>query len=220
MKYCKTCNVHYDTTLENCLFCNAELNETGTKESSYKFATHKKRKSTSFIFRLFLLTNIISAGLSVFLDLQSGWHLDWSLIVLIANIYAIILYTIWFVSSAWTSKLTKSLVLTITSLIFLGLSTGDHHWAVDYVFPLGLAANIILLSVLLLSNRRKWFDYAVNLFIISLVGLVPGILSFTPVTIDKWPSLVSFWVSISALLGMFLFSSKASKEEFRRRFHV
>jgi hypothetical protein len=60
MKYCKTCHVHYDTTLEHCMLCNGELESDGNEQETYKFSECEKRKASRFFHRLFIFLNIVS----------------------------------------------------------------------------------------------------------------------------------------------------------------
>src|SRR5690554_5667394 len=117
MKYCKTCHIHYDTPLETCMFCNGELEDNHQDVLSYKFAEVKKRSASRFFYRLFIFLNIISIIVSLYLDYADGLPLEWSLIVGITNIYAVSMFIMLIIPTLWTSKLTKSIILTTGSLI-------------------------------------------------------------------------------------------------------
>ncbi|MBE0701151.1 MAG: hypothetical protein IH571_05645 [Acholeplasmataceae bacterium] len=220
MKYCKNCHVHFDTTIEHCILCNNELEQIEGTESTFKFAIYEKKPSIAFAYRLFLLLNLLSAGISLYYDYASGLPLSWSLVVAISNVYAIILFYILYIPTLWTSKLNKSVFITLIALVFIGLAIRSHAWALDYVFPIGITANIFLLTALLLAKKKRWYDYAISLFGVSLVGLLPGLLNLLKLTSDPLPSAICFIYSIATLIGMFFLSSKSSKEEFKRRFHI
>jgi len=220
MKYCKTCHVHYDTTLEHCLLCNGELDQENTNEVTYKFTEISKRGKSRFFLRLFLFLNVVSALIALYIDYANGLPLSWSLIVAITNLYVVVMFFILAVPTVWTSKLTKSLILTVGSLVLIGLSINDHSWAIDYVFPFAVMTNIFLISILIIVNKKKWFDYFASLIIISLIGLIPGLFNLISLTKVEWPSLVCLAYSVFTLLGIVLLPSKSSREEFRRRFHI
>ncbi|MFP4178398.1 MAG: DUF6320 domain-containing protein [Acholeplasmataceae bacterium] len=219
MKYCKTCRISYDTPLEHCLFCGQGLTDDGV-ETNYSFTPHAKHRGLKHFNRIFIFVNAISALIALFLDYRTGLPLTWSLIVAISNLYAIALFLILYVKSFWTTKLTKAIMVTVVLIGFIGLSIRDYGWALDYVFPLGITANILLLTVLLLINRKRWYDYSVHLFSLCLLGLIPALFDLLNVLDTRWPSIVCYLTGITTLLGMFLLSSEESKEEFRRRFHI
>jgi len=219
MKYCKTCKVYYDTPLERCLFCSKKLDDDHT-ELSYSFTPHVKSRGLKHFNRIFIFINAISAMIVLYLDYRNGLPLTWSLIVSISNLYAIVLFLILYVRSVWTTKLTKSVILTVMIIGFVGLSMRDYGWALDYVFPLGITSNILLLITLLLLNRKHWYDLSVHLLSISILGLIPALFDLFNILDTRWPSVVCYLTSMTTLLGMFLLSSKESKDEFKRRFHI
>lgn len=220
MKYCKTCHVHYDTPLEHCMLCNGELEDDHQGEVTYKFSEYINKKSSRFFYRLFFFINIVSILISLYVDYLDGLPLSWSLIVSITNLYAVVMFILLAVPTIWTSKLTKSMIVTIGMVILIGLAIRDHQWALDYVFPFAVMLNILLISILILINRKKWFDYFSSLIIITLVGLVPGLLNLIHVTEVTWPSVACFSYALVTLLGIIFLPSKASREEFHRRFHI
>ncbi|MDI6453644.1 DUF6320 domain-containing protein [Peloplasma aerotolerans] len=220
MKYCKTCKVHYDTDLKHCLLCNGELEHEGDVEPIYKFTEVTNRSKSKFYLRLFYFLNIISAIVVLYLDYMSGTPLTWSLIVSITNAYVVIMFTVLTVPTIWISKLTKGIILTVASVVLVGLAIRDHSWALDYVLPLAITANIFLISILIIVNKKKWFDYFASLSIITVIGLVPGLFNLLNLTTVMWPSMICFSFSAFTLLGIIFLPSKSSREEFRRRFHI
>lgn len=220
MKYCKTCHVHYDSDLEHCLLCNGELEQTDNQESTFKFPEMTKRSSSRFLIRFFIYLNIIAAIVSIYFDFANGLPLSWSLVVAVTTLYAIAMYIVLAIPTIWTSKLVKTIILTVLAVILIGLAIRDYRWAIDIVFPFAIMSNILLLSILIVFNKKKWFDYFSSLIIITIIGLVPGLLNIFKVTEVQWPSLICFFYSIFTLLGIIFLPSKSSREEFKRRFHI
>ncbi len=221
MKYCKTCKVHYDVPLSNCMLCNGELDDNDKMPLLSKYPDYgKKRVQSKFLYRLFYYINFVSIIVTLYLDFQEGLPLSWSLVVGITNVYAIIMFAIFTHPTIWTSKLTKSIILSVLSLILLGLSIRDHTWAIDYVFPFAVLSNILLISILIIANKKKWFDYFSSLIFITIVGLIPGLLNLLNVTNTQWPSMICFAFALFTLIGIIFLPSKASRDEFKRRFHI
>lgn len=220
MKYCKSCKLNYDTDLEKCLFCNQTLENHGETEPMFKFAILTKKRHTHFFYRFFIFINIISALVSIYIDYLGGLPLSWSYIVALTHAYVVTMFILMWSASLWISRISKIIVVSILSIILLGLAINDASWAIDYVFPLSIMANMLMLSLIIIFNRKKWFEYFGNLFIISIIGLIPGLLNILRVTVVTWPSAASFTYASVTLLGMIALPSKASREEFKRRFHI
>ena len=220
MKYCKTCHIHYDSDLDKCMFCNGELEQKGDQKSVYKYSEMTKRSTSKFLIRLFIYINLIGALVSLYIDFANGLPLTWSWVVLITSIYAVVLYLILAIPTIWTSKLVKMMIISVLAVILIGLSIRDYSWAVDYVFPFAIMSNMLLLSILIIFNKKKWFDYFASLVIITIIGLIPGILNLTETTSVQWPSMACFFYSIFTILGIIFLPSKSSREEFKRRFHI
>jgi len=203
------------------MLCNGELEDFDKEPLISKFPEYgPKRIQSKFFYRLFYYMNFVSILVSLYIDFQQGLPLTWSLVVSITNIYAIIMFAILTNPTIWTSKLTKSIILTVLAVILLGLSIRDHTWAIDYVFPFAVLTNIFLINVLIITNKTKWFDYFSSLIFITIIGLVPGLLNLLKVTYTQWPSMICFSFSLFTLIGIIFLPSKASREEFKRRFHI
>lgn len=220
MRYCKTCQIHYDTDLIHCIFCNGELEIPEDDQTSYKFKPITKKRHLGFFFRLFVFLNFISIFLSLTIDYLTGMPISWSLVVSSTNVYVIAALFILLYPSFWASKFTKMMVATILVVILIGLSIREVSWAIDYVFPFTAMSVSLVLTALIISNRKRWFEYFPPLFISILVGLLPGLLILLKVAQVHWPSLVSFIYSAVTLLGIIFLPSKSSREEFKRRFHI
>ena len=220
MRYCKTCHIHYDTDLENCMLCGGELEHQENDLSVYKFKEMSKKSKANFFYRLFIFLNFMSIFITLALDYLSGLPLSWSLVVSVTNLYTVVLIMILGNPNFWASKLTKVMISTVLVVILIALSLRDYSWAVDFVLPLATGSTIFVLSILIITNRKKWFDYFAPLLIITLVGLIPGLLFLLDLLNVIWPSIVCFSYASITLLGMIFLPSKSSREEFKRRFHI
>jgi hypothetical protein len=202
------------------MLCNGDLEKENNLEETYKFPEIEKRKMSRFFHRLFIFVNIVSVLISLYVDYLDGLPLTWSLVVSITNLYAIVMFILLTVPTIWTSKLTKSIIVTVGMLILIGLAIRDHSWALDYVLPFSVILNILLITILIIVNRKKWFDYFSSLIVITIIGFIPGLLNLLHVTQVTWPSIACFSYSLVTLLGIIFLPSKSSREEFRRRFHI
>lgn len=220
MRYCKTCDIHYDTDLDHCMLCDGELEISSNDQVTYKFKPLTKKTRTNFYYRLFIFLNFASILTTLTLDYMSGSPLTWSLVVSVTNMYSIMMLLTLGNPTFWVSKFTKTMIFTISMVVLIGLSIRDYTWAVDIVFPLAVTSTILVLTILIFLNKKKWFDYFASLFIVTLIGLVPSILILLDLLTITWPSVVCLIYAILTLLGMTFLPSKSSREEFKRRFHI
>ena len=220
MRYCKTCHIHYDQDLTHCILCDGELEIQNDDQSTFKFKAITKKRRPYFFFRLFIFLNVVSMITSLTLDYMTGLDVSWSLIVSVTNIYSIMMLLTLGNPTFWVSKFTKTMIFTISMVVLIGLSIRDYTWAVDIVFPLAVSSTMLVLTILIFSNRKRWFDYFASLSIITFIGLIPGLLLLFNVIVITWPSLVCFIYASLTLLGMIFLPSSSSREEFKRRFHI
>lgn len=222
MKYCKNCQVKYDTPLNECLLCDSTLQYYDNKESVYKFTTYKKKKKVfSTIYKISLLINTVSMLTVLYLDYTINLGtLSWSLIVITANVYLILVMTLIYSKSRWISKIILLILLTAIAVIIIGFTIKDYMWALNYVLPFSLISNLLIISFLLIFNRSKWIDYVAALLLISTLGILSILMVVFSVVTTGWPTVALFFHSIATIIALLLFSSKDIREDFVRRFHT
>jgi len=75
----------------------------------------------------------------------------------------------------------------------------------------------------------RYKDYMLYLASVALVGIMPLILSFIKVAkpffilnekLVLWPSIASAIYAFFTIIGMFVFGDRATKDEFKKRFHI
>lgn len=226
MRYCKYCNLHYDTPLEHCLLCNNKLEltkEEETLEQTYHYPEFQKKKnSRRFLLRLLALLGLIAIISCVYLDLLTHTEksLSWSRYVISSISYLFLLLSIITGAKKSIQKITYSAYLTLLFLVYLGSIGNSSVWSVDYVMPFGfIAINITILFFLLIKKRRH-HDYAIYSMITSIIGILPIILLFNHRLTYTWPTITCFFYSLTTFLGILIFSPEATKEELKRRLHL
>lgn len=222
MKYCKTCDVKYTTPIKHCLLCNELLQYYDNKESSHNYPEYKPKRNVFQTFlRIVIVSNIISMFTTLFLDFYTnGIQLTWSLVVTTSNLYFIAVFSLIYVKMRLFSKIILGSFLTILYIFLMGYLLNDYIWTINFILPFILIFNILLLTFLLLIDNKKWVDYVTTLLLISVLGTLSILLIVFNVTTVNWPTIVLSLYSLSTILGLFFFSSKEVKEDFKRRFHV
>jgi len=221
MKYCKTCDVKYNTTLHKCLFCDSELIDDKKDELVYNYRPYIKEKKTfRNVYKVLIFINIVSALITMYIDYTLNDKFMWSLIVLSANVYLIFLFTAIYKKMKWSQQTILYIILSSILVLSIGVIIRDYSWAIDYVLPFSIAFNILLLTLLIVINRKNFYDLMINLILMCILGLIPLLLNVLSVTHEKWPSRSTAIYAIITLAAMFILSTKETKEELKRRFHI
>lgn len=221
MKYCKTCGIKVTSPIKNCILCNESLQYYDNKESLDNYPKYKPRRELFKTFlRLVIITNVISILATLFLDFYTnGINLTWSLVVSLSNLYFILIFSLIYVKMRLFSKIILASFITVFYVFLMGFLLSNYAWAIDFIFPFVIIFNIMLLTLLLLIDNKKWVDYVTTLLLISILGILSILLVIFKVTTITWPTIVLALYSLSTILGLFFFSSKEVKEDFKRRFH-
>lgn len=217
MGYCKQCHLHYASDQTYCVLCHQTLSDEGMKTKAY-YPTFKKKKTLSPMIKYFMFLNFMSIVITLFIDAQD-LQFDFSLIVSLSNLYAIVLASFIFLPEFWTTKISKIIIFTLLSLLGLAVLIRQTHWFIDYVLPLSLSLNIMLVSVTSIFYKRN-DDLLFQLLMLLLLGLIPGLLQTLGVTTYDAPSQISFLMSLTLLIYILLFHRTLLKEAIKRRFHL
>jgi heme/copper-type cytochrome/quinol oxidase subunit 4 len=229
MKYCKYCNLHYNTPLDHCLFCNNELMKTNLKsqeqmmEQTYHYPEFQKRKnSRRFLLRFFSFLGLIAMITCVYIDLSNPITkgLSWSRYVISPIAYFLLFLSIITSSRKSIQKTIYLPYLTLLFLVYLGSIGNSSVWSVDFVMPLGfISINITMLFFLLIKKKRH-HDYSIYCMTSSIIGILPIILLFNHSLTYTWPTITCFLYSLTSFLGILIFTPEATKEELKRRLHL
>ncbi|WP_312368886.1 DUF6320 domain-containing protein [Lachnoclostridium sp.] len=229
MRYCKYCNLHYNTPLDHCLFCNNELTKTNLEnsqqrmEQTYLYPEFQKRKNSKrFLLRLYTFLGLIAIITCVYLDLSNHLEkgLSWSRYVISPIAYLLFFMSIITSSKKSIQKIIYLSYLTLLFLVYLG-SIGDSSvWSIEFVMPLGLISINITMLFFLLIKKRRHHDYAIYSMLTSIIGMLPIILLFTHRLTYTWPTITCFLYSLTTFLGILFFTPEATKEELKRRLHL
>lgn len=228
MKYCKYCNIKYNTPLEHCMFCNNELMNTpgegiDVNDLVYHYPQFEKKKNVRrFLLRLFAFIGFITILSCIYLDVtnQSNPVFSWSRYVISSIVYALFLFSILTSNKKSIQKVTFSSYLTLLLLLYLGSLGKSSIWSVDFVLPFGLIAINITNLFFLVIKKKRHHDYAIYNMIASLIGLLPILFVLYGNLAYTWPSVVCFLYSLTTFLGIVFFTPHATKEEIKRRLHL
>lgn len=217
MPYCKQCDIHYASSHDTCVLCQQTLES--HPHGHVFFPVFQKNPSLTPFIKWFILLNVLSICMNVFLDIQDN-VLTFSLIVSIIHVYAIILISFLTLPDFWALKISKIVLMTLIGLLVLTIVIGDFYWLIDFVMPIVLSVNTLFYVILVLFNRMRSTDDVYHSGFMSLLGFIPGILLYTPLIQVTVPSQVSVILSLFALGYILVFHFASLIEGIKRRFHI
>lgn len=224
MKYCKNCDLKINGLQDNCLFCGSNLEEINhehlstfpSKEPQYYYIERIKK----IVFFALLVLIAISAILEYYIFED---RLYW-LLVSFSSIYVYYVLSISLnVFKGPTAKLSNISILTSLEVIgiFMFFDLNVKGICLTYIFPgICILSLIGMIFSYLLTKGKHVHDQLIYIFINALYGIIPlffGLFGLVEIT---FLCSISVVFSLLIFIGYFLFSSKESKEELIRRFHI
>ena len=200
MKYCKSCNMKYDSDQKRCVFCNNELEIIDDSSTNASYPPFK--------------------GYYPWQDIVMRYTL-FGLLVLEAT--ALILKSILSKRRKIAFKVFIITILTAieTSFIFQILNLGIMDIFYEYVFP-GLMIICLVLQIVFLYVFKKsnLFDNLLYCLFAIILGCIPSIAMALDVFDHTWLGAISLGISLLFLIWLIIFERKPLIEELRRRLHI
>lgn len=222
MKHCDNCKISYKNDLDVCLICGDDL-RTDEDHLTLEYNYTKYVKESVFkkyFLKSFILLNIVSILVTLYIDYTLNKSLSFSLIVGVSNLYLIFFVKVALNNKSIVIKGIEFLFLSAVYFILLGISIDSYDWVIDLVLPFILIANTLMLTIMSLVKRNDWQKYAVFLLIsifANILIILINILGFSQI---KWAITASFLYGVATLISLLIFTPKNVKEEILRIFHL
>lgn len=224
MKRCNKCNIDFNTDRKSCPFCRSILEEV-TESNHQPYPKYqevsKKKRIVEKIFIFLSLIAVIVSIVSNYYDYVAGHTYLWSLIVLIGVIFLWVFIRGIIISNRYFAQRFLFVILLL-ELMFISIELIDIKylhldWSLTYMLPFLSIAYLFTLSLYAIISPRRFADFFIYMILISLASIAEILLVvFNKVSVD-WPILASSLFGLFVLVGMFLFPTKTSKEELKKR---
>jgi uncharacterized membrane protein YdjX (TVP38/TMEM64 family) len=144
----------------------------------------------------------------------------WSLIVFlgISLLWEIVAFSIRGKNNPGLKVVCNMIVLSVT-LTSLDAVTGWHQWSINLVLPFIIIASTLTITIILYKKRTKWREFMIYQLIITINGLIPGILYLCGFTKIFWPVGTSLLYALLTIIGIWIFADKQLENELKKRFH-
>lgn len=233
MKHCKSCHVDIETNRMTCPLCLDNLEEVVSSKphiTEYYQGYEEKPKKLHLLRKIFLFLSLVTIGICVTVNILTYNESLWSLIVIGSILYLWVL-----IKGTIMSRRNIALRLWIQAialgilLYFIQLQNNQVQWVVPYAIPFIMIATMMAITLLIFIKTMRYRDYMMYLILVATIGCIPIILTwikktrFLFIVQDRfvtWPSICCFGYAIITILGMFIFGDRATKDEFKKRFHI
>ncbi len=224
MKRCNKCNIDFNTDRKSCPFCRSILEEV-TESNHQPYPKYqevsKKKRIVEKIFIFLSLIAVIVSIVSNYYDYVAGHTYLWSVVVLIGVIFLWVFIRGIIISNRYFAQRFLFVILLL-ELMFISIELIDIKylhldWSLTYMLPFLSIAYLFTLSLYAMISPRRFAEFFIYMILISLASIAEILLVvFNKVSVD-WPILASSLFGLFVLVGMFLFPTKTSKEELKKR---
>lgn len=229
MKYCSNCNVFLNDDKEKCYLCNNSV-ETKHKKVNNQNYPHIYTRSSKNIkagkvvlsILIFLTISLIAINIITYNNIP----IYWSMISTITLLLCCLFFKFAFFSyKSLSLKLVSLHFLIGTFFIFLDgifIYSDIKFWSITYVIPF-LALIFLFVTLIIISSRKEAYkEYFGNIIINLLLLYLPLIfyIVFDNVVTNIIPPIICALLSTIILLCIFIFPSKQTKEELKKRMHI
>ena len=220
MKYCEKCQMEVENNISKCPLCGKNLLEREGESVTEYPLTHSLHRYKTAI-KIIWFSALLISGVLIIINFLTQVRWLWVLTG-ICSLWYLAVTAIFAIRSSRNIGL-MILVQTIgISLLTLEIdsSFGFRRWSLNYVIPLLVSFSVLLLMLLILCKPVMLRDFIVYLFVIAAFGVAPVVLLILGKVTVPWPSVAAGFLSAAVFVGMFLFASRRTKHEMKKRFHV
>lgn len=223
MKLCNACHVKVQSKKDLCPLCGTPLFPSDIDAppiNQYPDLT-KSIVQYNFIYRILLFLTITSIGVSLLVNWLVFPQFMWSLIVLASAVYCWVTIPPLLRRGANFAALSVLQVL-VTSVLVVALDfiVGYKGWSTAYVVPALMMAGILVIGLMVIFNRTRWYQYVLYQVTMALLGFTPLILHYTGLKTSLVMVIISTSLGLASLALTIAFGDRSIKTEFRRRFHL
>ena len=219
--HCDSCNVEIEESKTNCPLCgkcvSPDTINQNTYFPNYTITTDKREPTIKVLEKLSILALLLCFAV----DLFCTHTITWSLYVLIGLFLDWVLILRPIKKQFNFAQILTQLSFYLTAfLIFLELYTNTWGWGVMYAIPFMLLGFSVLAGIMTLAHGYVDFEMFKPMIMIAFLMTIALILLLCFNCPVVWPTLVTFLVSISEIILMFMFRFKRSIRSLKKNFGI
>ncbi|GHU53299.1 hypothetical protein AGMMS49975_10990 [Clostridia bacterium] len=223
MTKCIRCGVSVDGQHKNCPLCGRRLDNKGGGKTEYPaYGQSYRRIKTFTLYKLYLFLTISAILISTTVNVMTlpTDPVFWSGIVTCALLYTLITIRNTIISKRHIGA--KILVQFISLAVFMfviDICNGFSKWSTNYVIPFLIVVSTVIITIIALTKKSLWLDYAGYLFAMFFISLCPIVLFVFRLATVIWTGVMAVLYSVLTIIGLIIFSDEKFKNETRKRFH-
>lgn len=220
MSKCKNCGIKIADETMKCPLCQQVLTDLTEGNNKYPDLRNTNKKFRVAI-NIVLFVSILAETVLLIIDYEIGKHLWWSLIIGLALLYLNIFLRVTIGGhSGYQFKTIFNAIIAIMILYGIDLLTGNHGWALNYVYPVLVIGIDITILVLMIVNRRNWQSYLMTQILMICISSLPIVLYGCHILYDLRVVMIGFLTSVFLFLGTVIIGDSRARNELKRRFHL
>ena len=223
MKYCKNCDLKFDTDLNKCLFCSNQL-EVINDECSSAFP---KRSTTFKVFalvkKILALSLLLLIATSIMIDIYLDFKQNFWILVLFSSVYVYVVFSI--IVRVEKSLMYKFFNISLLSAlesfgVFLFFSLGIESLYLPFVYPGIIMATFVgLLIIYFLEKNKTNSENLIYIFLNFFWGLSTILIAVSKSLTFTLINSICIIITIFVGLSFVIFFISESKEEIKKRLH-
>lgn len=225
MKYCKFCNIKYDSDQTKCVFCSNELENVDNKPANACYPAFKgfypKREK---VLRLLAFSLLCAFAVSILLNIYLFKDRMYWLFTLLSSLYVFFAFkSITNPRRQVTAKILICVLLSIVEIyiVFDFFSLNLETVFFEFIYPGILIGSLITQFVfLMVFKKRKIYDNMIYCLLSILFGLTPIIITLISPEIESYVCAFCVGLSLLFLIWLVIFERDYLKGEIIRRFHI
>ena len=225
MKYCKNCDIKYNSTQSKCVFCNSDLQNINSTENEVSYPPFKGYYPAREVVLRFIAFGLLAAIVAI--SIVNAYVLkdrSYYLFALVSSIYVFIVAKC--VSNPRRSMNAQTIIITGLTLLETLFTFHFFGWELDYIYFEFIVPGAIIICLILqliffyVFKRRKKYDNLFFLLITIIIGTIPMIAASINLIEDSWLSAICMGLSGLLLIWFLLFERTLLIDELKRRFHI
>lgn len=225
MKYCSVCKLDIRGKHDKCPLCQSNLTPAENDKDS-DFGDIFPVIPTIFeqyklIIKLAVFISISVSVIAISINLMIPHNRMWSFFAVfgIGCVLFSFIIALQKRNNILKNMYNQVIIISVFS-VFWDFITEWRGWSIDFVIPILLGFNIILMLVTAQITRIKIEDYIFYLLVNSVGGLIPLIFLALDITKVVYPSYICIILSLISLTALGVFYGNKLISEVKKRFHM
>lgn len=225
MKYCPVCKMNIRGDHSKCPLCQSKLTSSEHAEDcdcgNIFPVIPTVLEQYKLIIKIAVFLSVSAAVIAVAVNFMVPHNRMWSLFVVLGIACVLVAFVIALQkrNNIIKNMYNQVIIVSVFAVIWDYITTW-RGWSIDFVIPILLGFNIILMLITARIIKIKIEDYIFYLLINSIGGLIPLIFLGLDIIKIVYPSYICVILSVISLTALGVFYTNKLFAEIKKRFHM